>query len=865
MTSVDVRIEPRGPRPEPPRPRQGRARWHAIANAVVLGWLALTALAAAAQPGLPAPRWLALHVFLLGAVTNAIVTWSEHFAVALLRLAEPPARWRAARLVVLNAGVVAVLTGAATGPAAVGVAGAAVVVAVVAAHATALIVWSRGALGGRFAHVVAWYVWAGAALVAGGTLGGLMLSGLVTGPAEERLLAAHVHANLLGWVGLTVLGTLFTLWPTVLRTQVADGVGRIARLSVRIAVPGLAVTIGGLLAGMRWLAALGLLLYAAAAALGLVPFLRTARRRPPHTAAAFLLAAGTAWFVLAVAADLAVVATRPPERVPALIEGALPSVLAGFVGQTLVGALTFLLPVVLGGGPAALKRNGALLDRLWRVRLAAVNAGLAVAACPVPGPVRALAWGAVVAALAAFVLLAAVAVARSRNLRISPAVGGVAIGALATLLAVAVSVTGGTGPRSHTVTGGGTQTVDITLVGMSVVPDTIEAPAGTRLVLRVTNKDAQRHDLRLDTGQQTPMLRTGESATLTLPELTGPVDGWCTVAGHRAAGMTLRIDVTGAAPQAASGQAAPGQIAPGQAAHAPHASHGGPLNLAAPMSSGWRPYDATLRPAPGGTEHTIEIHATETDVEVAPGVRQRMWTFNGTVPGPVLRGKVGDVFTVTFVNDGTIGHGIDFHAGSLAPDRPMRTIDPGERLTYRFKAERAGAWLYHCSTMPMLQHIANGMYGAVIIDPPDLPRADREYVLVQGELYTGRPGDPAQVAKMRDGRPDGWMFNGTAAQYDHAPLTARAGERVRVWVVAAGPASGTSFHIVGAQFDTVYKEGAYLLRRGDDGGAQALDLAAAQGGFVETVFPEPGRYPFVDHDMRHAESGAHGFFQVGAE
>ena len=107
------------------------------------------------------------------------------------------------------------------------------------------------------------------------------------------------------------------------------------------------------------------------------------------------------------------------------------------------------------------------------------------------------------------------------------------------------------------------------------------------------------------------------------------------------------------------------------------------------------------------------------------------------------------------------------------------------------------------------------------------------------------------------------MFNGTAAGYEHAPLTADVGERVRIWVVTAGPTGGTSFHVVGSQFDTVYKEGVHLLRPEDDGGAQSLDLAPAQGGFVETVFPEAGHYPFVDHDLRHAEAGAHGHFEVG--
>ena len=145
---------------------------------------------------------------------------------------------------------------------------------------------------------------------------------------------------------------------------------------------------------------------------------------------------------------------------------------------------------------------------------------------------------------------------------------------------------------------------------------------------------------------------------------------------------------------------------------------------------------------------------------------------------------------------------------------------------------------------------------------PDLPEVDREYVLVSSELYLGTPGSRAQVAKMRRGTPDARAFNGVASQYAAAPLTARAGERVRFWVVAAGPGDGISFHVVGTVFDTVYKEGARLLRPSDPGGAQALDLAPAQGGYVETTFPQPGHYTFVDHDMAHAESGARGTVEV---
>ncbi|MDA8368681.1 MAG: multicopper oxidase domain-containing protein [Nocardiopsaceae bacterium] len=853
MTSTDVRIgtDPHTP-PEPPR---RRASWHARANAVVLAWLALTAAAMAAGDHLPVAPWLAIHVFLLGAVTNAIVTWTEHFATALLRLPAPARWWPVARLAALNAGIAAVLLGAAAGYPAVAVGGAVVVVGVVAGHTAVLIKQARRALGGRFAYLVNWYTCSGIALVVGGTLGGLLVSGVLPGVWEERLTAAHAHTNLFGWVGLTVLGTLFTLWPTVLRTRIVDGVAGPARRALPLAVAGLTLAVAGLAAGLRWAAAAGVVLYAAAAVLALVPFVRTARQRRPHNGAAWMLAAGVGWFVAALAADAAIVATRPPEEIAGAVEPLLPLLLAGFIGQVLIGALTFLLPVVLGGGPAALKRTAALLEQGWKTRTAAVNAALPLIALPVPTWAQQAAWAVLLTALAAFVVLAPVAILRSRGRELtpSPTAIGLALGGVLTALAVGVAGSGFGAPAETGAAIGETRTVDVVLGDMVIDPGVIDVEPGTELVLQVSNSDTQPHDLRLANGAHTPRLGPGESATLEAGVVTEPMEGWCTLMGHRAAGMEMRIDVDGSS----GADTAEGTD------HGDHQAHDtAPLNLSGEMSPDWRPYDAELRPAPGGTEHEIEITATEVEQEVAPGVHQPVWTFNGTAPGPVLRGEVGDVFTVTFTNDGTMGHGLDFHAGALAPDRPMRTIEPGQSLTYQFRAEQAGAWLYHCSTPPMLQHIGNGMYGAVIVDPPDLEPVDREYVLVQGELYLGEPGSEAQVDAMRAAAPDAWMFNGTAAGYDHAPLTATPGERVRIWVVAAGPTSGTSFHIVGAQFDTVYKEGAYLLRPDDDGGAQALDLAPAQGGFVETVFPEAGTYPFVDHDMRHAENGAHGIFQV---
>ena len=284
--------------------------------------------------------------------------------------------------------------------------------------------------------------------------------------------------------------------------------------------------------------------------------------------------------------------------------------------------------------------------------------------------------------------------------------------------------------------------------------------------------------------------------------------------------------------------------------------------------------DPVLPPLTAERVHRVTLTVTEVPLEVAPGVWQQRWTYNGGPVGPTLHGRVGDVFEVTLVNDGTIGHSVDFHAGELAPDGPMRTIAPGESLEYRFTAGRAGIWMYHCSTMPMSAHIAAGMTGAVIIEPADLPAVDRQYVLVQSEVYlSGAAATPDAATEVdadavNSEQPDRVVFNGVANQYDQAPFPARVGERVRFWVLDSGPNRASSFHIVGSQFDTVYREGAYTLRGGkgpfgeSGGGAQALGLLPAQGGFVELVFPEAGHYPVVSHVMVDAERGAHGIVAV---
>ena len=216
-------------------------------------------------------------------------------------------------------------------------------------------------------------------------------------------------------------------------------------------------------------------------------------------------------------------------------------------------------------------------------------------------------------------------------------------------------------------------------------------------------------------------------------------------------------------------------------------------------------------------------------------------------------------------NDGKVGHSIDFHASQTSMDVDMRTLQPGESLTYQFRAEYAGVWMYHCGTAPVLHHIGNGMFGAVVIDPPDLAPVDHEYLFVQSELYLGPDGKPGDLTKMTNEAFDAVVFNGYFQQYVHAPIRVEPGQRLRLYLLDAGPNENSAFHVVGTIFDTVYKEGTYLLRRGnvDRGGAQVLDLQPAQGGFVELTVPKQGRYAIVTHKFANPGKGALGFFQAG--
>lgn len=402
----------------------GRPRivWHSAAGAVVAGYLLASAVVVLFHRVMPVPEWLALHLLVLGAATNAVFVWSRFFAQALLHARPGPERPARLRIGVLNIGVAAVLAGVSGSLPALAVAGAALVVGAVLAHVASLLAMVRSSpLAGPLAIVTWYYVAAGAALAVGGTLGGVLAAGTVRSPGlNGALVLAHAEVNLLGWLGLAIIGTQFMLWPMVLRTRMSADAPRAARRVLALTAGGLAVTVTALLVGpylatARWLAAAGMAAYLAGAVLSLVPAARELRAKPPRTAAAWALLAANAWLVAALAADTAGLAAGLGTAGQVLGRLLIPVLGVGVVWQILSGALTFLLPVTAGGGPAGNRRLTVILERGWRTRACLGNAGvLALATLPGGWP-RTAAWAVVLAGFGTFPVLVAVALAAARR------------------------------------------------------------------------------------------------------------------------------------------------------------------------------------------------------------------------------------------------------------------------------------------------------------------------------------------------------------------------------------------------------------------------------------------------------------------
>jgi nitrite reductase (NO-forming) len=270
-----------------------------------------------------------------------------------------------------------------------------------------------------------------------------------------------------------------------------------------------------------------------------------------------------------------------------------------------------------------------------------------------------------------------------------------------------------------------------------------------------------------------------------------------------------------------------------------------------------------LPPLPAGNVVHVDLVLLDKLVTIAQGVRYRAWTFNGTVPGPVIHARVGDTIDVTLTNKAMMGHSIDFHAALAPPNVAYQTVKPGKTLHFSWVAQYPGAFLYHCGTPPVLAHISNGMYGAIIIDPKDGWGSDaNSFVLVQSEFYpTLVPGTKDEyfgdLGKMKAATAAVVTFNGLAFRYRDNPLPIQVEKPVRVFVVDAGPSHFSAFHVVGTLFTRLLIDGnpANSLA-----GIQTASIPPGGGAIVEFTVHQAGTYPIVTHSFGDADEGALGLF-----
>ncbi len=380
--------------------------------------------------------------------------------------------------------------------------------------------------------------------------------------------------------------------------------------------------------------------------------------------------------------------------------------------------------------------------------------------------------------------------------------------------------------------------------------------AGSYQVMLV-NTGAVAHNITFADGTKIEA-KPGATATGQVKVPEGGIAFVCDIPGHAEAGMRGSVSVAGAT--VAGGGNAGGD-------------HGGPPPATDvqpdPKAPAYTPRDAAAPAALAGTTHDINLTVEEKNLTVAPGFVQAVWTFNGTVPGPVIRVHVGDKIRIHLKNPATskLSHSIDFHASQVAWNDEMTSIAPGAEKLYEWTADYAGVWMYHCGTAPALHHIANGMYGMVIAEPKEgLAKVDREFALVQSEWYLGPQGQTISLDKASAGNPspDFVVFNGIANQYKDHPLEVPTGSNVRIYLLDAGPNIDSSFHIVGTIFNSVIKEGV-RLSAGNDGnwGSQAVDLSPAQGAIIEFTTAEDGLYPIVTHAFNFVGRGSLGLIKAG--
>jgi uncharacterized cupredoxin-like copper-binding protein len=300
-------------------------------------------------------------------------------------------------------------------------------------------------------------------------------------------------------------------------------------------------------------------------------------------------------------------------------------------------------------------------------------------------------------------------------------------------------------------------------------------------------------------------------------------------------------------------------------------SKSAPVKSAAPVAAKtvkFEPYktpNPELPAVPAGAVKKFRVDVFQHVTKVAADKpATQVWSF--AVNGVAYRGtgastpiivNEGDKVQLTLVNGGkksmgvTLPHSIDTHAAEVNPGTAFKSIAPGEKWTFGFVAKHPGVYMYHCATQPILMHTGSGMVGMLVVRPKGLAPA-KELWMTQQEYYLGSAGGPASMTKMQAKSPDVIAFNGYANQYKDHPITVKRGERIRMYVMNAGPSIWTGFHVIGTVFDKTDVEGVI----GHD--SQTINLAPSQGGYVEFTLDQEGSYPFLTHAFGDMVKGAIG-------
>jgi nitrite reductase (NO-forming) len=371
------------------------------------------------------------------------------------------------------------------------------------------------------------------------------------------------------------------------------------------------------------------------------------------------------------------------------------------------------------------------------------------------------------------------------------------------------------------------------------VNPTLTVHEGDLVQITLVNGEGAEHDIVLPELHASSQRVSGPGASSTLTFRAsdiGTFTYFCSVPGHRAAGMTGTVRVEAAAPKLAQQGVS---IARDPSDLPPPVGERGPINV------------------------SYDLEAIERVGRLADNTTYDFWTFNGKVPGPMLRVRVGDTVTLSLKNasDSVMMHNIDLHAvAGPGGGAPLTEVQPGETKAFTFKATQPGLYVYHCATPMVANHISSGMYGMILVEPVGgLPKVDREFYVMQGELYTAEPYGKTglqefSVDKLMDERPEYFTFNGAvgALTAEH-PLRAKTGETVRIYFGVGGPNYTSSFHVIGTIFDRVYS--AASLTSAPLTGVQTTTVAPGGATVVDLSLPVPGRFVLVDHALSRMERG----------